>query len=176
MEGKHLHDEDVGDDNDDHDEYGDDEDDGDNGKHNDDIKDFLIAMIMMAMVVKLDMMMMMTNIHKEFTFTFMFFFNPKKYCFFFIQKNQYQGDIGSGEIQTPSFASVMDKDLQNQDSSIDDVNDSTKIKTTSQGNMSHKCNQCEYASSRSLVHCCTLSLCYLGAATGYRVATPYMLR
>ena len=39
MEGKHLHDEDVGDDNDDHDEYGDDEDDGDNGKHNDDIKD-----------------------------------------------------------------------------------------------------------------------------------------
>ena len=24
-----------------------------------------------------------------------------------------------------------------------------------------------------LVHCCTLSLCYLGAETGYRVATPY---
>ena len=78
MEGKHLHDEDVGDDDDDHDEYGDDEDDGDNGKHNDDIKDFLIAMIMTAMVVKLDMMMMMTNIHKEITFPFMFFFNPKK--------------------------------------------------------------------------------------------------
>ena len=27
-----------------------------------------------------------------------------------------------------------------------------------------------------LVHCCTLSLCYLGAETGYRVATPDMLR
>ena len=27
-----------------------------------------------------------------------------------------------------------------------------------------------------LVHCCTLSLCYLGAETGYRVATPYMAR
>ena len=24
-----------------------------------------------------------------------------------------------------------------------------------------------------VVHCCTLSLCYLGAETGYRVATPY---
>ena len=27
-----------------------------------------------------------------------------------------------------------------------------------------------------LVHCCTLSLCYFGAETGYRVATPYMAR
>ena len=25
----------------------------------------------------------------------------------------------------------------------------------------------------NVVHCCTLSLCYLGAETGYRVATPY---
>ena len=25
----------------------------------------------------------------------------------------------------------------------------------------------------NLVHCCTLSLCYLGTETGYRVATPY---
>ena len=27
--------------------------------------------------------------------------------------------------------------------------------------------------SHPLVHCCTLSLCYLGAETGYRVGTPY---
>ena len=25
----------------------------------------------------------------------------------------------------------------------------------------------------ALVHCCTLSLCYLGVETGYRVGTPY---
>ena len=26
---------------------------------------------------------------------------------------------------------------------------------------------------KEVVHCCTLSLCYLGAETGYRVGTPY---
>ena len=31
----------------------------------------------------------------------------------------------------------------------------------------------EEEEGRRIVHCCTMSLCYLGAETGYRVATPY---